>query len=122
MEAAGLGIFMISAGLFTVLFEYPNSVLNQMFPDAFVRRIFIGLAMGLTAIGIIYSPWGKQSGAHMNPAVTLTFFRLRKVSLTDTLFYIIFQTLGGTIGIYITALKYSNQLIAEKKLFLAQYT
>ena len=122
MEAAGLGIFMISAGLFTVLFEYPNSVLHQLFPDAFVRRIFIGLAMGLTAIGIIYSPWGKQSGAHMNPAVTLTFFRLKKISFSDTIFYIIFQTLGGTIGIYITALKYLNQLIAEKKLFLAQYT
>jgi len=35
--------------------------------------------MGLTAIAIIYSPWGKQSGAHLNPAVTFTFFRLGKV-------------------------------------------
>ncbi len=32
----------------------------------------MGVAMGLTAIGIIYSPWGKQSGAHLNPAVTLS--------------------------------------------------
>lgn len=118
MEAAGLGIFMISAGLFTVLFEYPNAVLHQMFPDEFVRRIFIGLAMGLTAIGIIYSPWGKQSGAHMNPAVTLTFFRLRKVSLTDTIFYIIFQTLGGTIGIYITALILSTMFTNKPVLYV----
>ena len=38
----------------------------------------MGLAMGSTAALIIYSPWGQRSGAHMNPAVTLTFFRLYK--------------------------------------------
>ena len=48
----------------------------------------MGLAMGLTAIGIIYSPWGKQSGAHLNPAVTLTFFRLGKVAPWDAVFYV----------------------------------
>ena len=31
-----------------------------------------GLAMGLTLIGFIYSPWGQRSGAHMNPALTLS--------------------------------------------------
>ena len=36
--------------------------------------------MGLTAIALIYSPWGQRSGAHFNPAVTLTFFRLRRVA------------------------------------------
>ena len=46
----------------------------------------MGLAMGLTAVGIIYSPWGKQSGAHMNPAFTLTFFRLGKVAPWDAMF------------------------------------
>ena len=39
--------------------------------------------MGATAIALIYSPWGKQSGAHMNPAMTLTFTRLGKVAPGD---------------------------------------
>jgi aquaporin Z len=37
--------------------------------------------MGATVILLIYSPWGKQSGAHMNPAFTFT--RLGKVGPRD---------------------------------------
>jgi aquaporin Z len=99
MEAACLCTFMISAGLFTSLLEYPNSPLRQALPNGFVRLALNGLAMGLTAIGIIYSPWGARSGAHMNPAVTWTFFRLGKVKSWDALFYPVFQTLGGIAGV-----------------------
>ena len=55
--------------------------------------------MGLTAIALIYSPWGRQSGAHFNPAVTLTFFRLGKVKPWDAFFYVGFQFAGGLIGV-----------------------
>lgn len=63
----------------------------------------MGLAMGLTATGIIYSPWGKQSGAHLNPAVTLTFFRLGKVAPWDAVFYIVAQFAGGVAGVAVVA-------------------
>ncbi len=99
MEAAGLGIFMISAALFTALMEHPDSPVRQAINDPFLRRIPIGIAMGFTAVGIIYSPWGKQSGAHINPAVTLTFYRLGKIQSWDAFFYIIFQFIGGLTGV-----------------------
>jgi aquaporin Z len=99
IEAACLGVFMISAGLFTALLEYPNSPFRHAISNDSVRLALNGLAMGLTAIGIIYSPWGARSGAHMNPAVTWTFFRLGKVKSWDALFYPIFQTLGGIAGV-----------------------
>ncbi|HEY9639987.1 MAG TPA: aquaporin [Coleofasciculaceae cyanobacterium] len=107
MEAAELGIFMISAGVFTVLFEYPNSPVHQTITNGDLRRLLIGIAMGLTAIALIYSPWGKQSGAHMNPAVTLTFYRLGKVKRQDALFYILFQGLGGLAGVYLVAVLFN---------------
>src|SRR5271165_6329401 len=80
MEAAGLGLFMISACAFTVLLEHPMSPVRQAIENGTLRRVLIGIAMGLTAIGIICSPWGKQSGAHLNPSVTLAFLSLGKVA------------------------------------------
>jgi aquaporin Z len=59
--------------------------------------------MGLTAISIIYSPWGKQSGAHINPSTTFTFFRLGKVAKWDAIFYIVSQFAGGVAGALLAA-------------------
>jgi aquaporin Z len=99
IEAAALGTFMVSACAFCVLLEHPASPVRQAIPNGLLRRILMGFAMGATAIGLIYSPWGKRSGAHMNPAVTLTFFRLGKVSGWDSFFYIMAQFVGGVAGV-----------------------
>ena len=105
MEAAALGSFMVSACVFVVLFEHPSSPVHQSFEGAsMLRRSLIGLAMGLTAIGIIYSPWGQRSGAHMNPAVTLTFLFLGKIAPWDALFYVMSQFVGGIAGVLVANL------------------
>lgn len=104
MEGAELGTFMISACLFTALLEHPSSPVVTLIPNSFVRNALIGLAMALTAVSIIYSAWGKQSGAHMNPAVTLTFFRLGKLESWDACFYVLAQFLGGIGGVAVASL------------------
>jgi aquaporin Z len=98
IEAAGLGLFMLSACLFTALLEYPGSPLRALLPDPLARRVLMGLAMGSTAIAIIYSPWGQRSGAHINPSVTLAFLRLGRVLPADALFYVLAQFAGGLAG------------------------
>ena len=77
---------------------------HQALPDPTLRRVLIGIAMGMTAIGIIYSPLGQRSGAHFNPAVTLTFFRLGKVEFWDAAFYGAAQFIGGLLGVVLSAL------------------
>jgi aquaporin Z len=104
MEAAGLGLFMVSAGVFAVLLEAPGSPLRAALPDPLLRRALMGLAMGGTAIALIYSPWGRQSGAHLNPAVTLTFLRLGKVEPWDAVFYALAQGAGGALGVLLVLL------------------
>lgn len=108
MEAAELGLFMVSAGVFTILFEYPHSLVHQAIANADLRRFLIGVVMGTTAIALIYSPWGKQSGAHMNPAITLAFYQAGKVKRQDAIFYIVFQCLGGLAGVYLVALLFGS--------------
>jgi len=104
MEAALLGLFMVSACTFGVLLDHPASPVHAAIASGFVRRMLGGLAMGLTAMALIYSPWGKQSGAHMNPAVTLTFFRLGKVKPWDAVFYTVAQFAGGIAGVMLAHL------------------
>ena len=104
MEAAGLGLFMISAGVFATFLEYPGSPGRQAIANPWLRRSLMGLAMGLTAVVIIYSPWGKQSGAHINPSITLTFFWLGKIKLWDAYFYVVAQFAGALAGILLVTL------------------
>jgi aquaporin Z len=108
IEAWGLGIFMMAASIVSTVMLSPSSFIYQAIPNPFFQRVLIGIMMGLTAIAIVYSPWGKQSGAHINPSVTLTFFRLGKVSPWDTFFYIIFQFVGGLIGVQLAAMILGN--------------
>jgi aquaporin Z len=103
MEASGLGIFMISACVFATLLEHPDSPIHRAIPDPFLRRVPMGLAMGLTAVAIIFSPWGKQSGAHLNPSVTLAFLRLGKMKTWDAFFYIFAQFVGGLLGVLLAS-------------------
>lgn len=107
MEAAGLGIFMISAFTFGAFLEHPASPVHRAVASPLGRRFLMGVAMGLTAIAIIYSPWGKQSGAHINPSVTLTFFRLGKLKSWDAIFYTAAQFAGGLFGAIIAAAAFS---------------
>jgi aquaporin Z len=103
IEAVALGAFMAVAGAFGTLLEHPDSPIRSAIEDPLLRRVPMGLAMGLTAIAIIHSPWGRQSGAHMNPAVTLTYLRLGKVEPWDAVFYVLAQLLGGVAGLLAAA-------------------
>jgi len=112
MEAAGLGLFMMSAGGFAIVLYHPASPVAQSLVQPILRRLLMGCAMGLTAVSLVYSPWGKQSGAHFNPAITLTFLRLGKVAGPDAFFYIAAQFVGGVLGIALVALA-SGGLVAH---------
>lgn len=102
IEGWGLGTFMIVAGSFATLFFSPVSPFVGI--PLLLRHGWMGMIMGLTAMALIYSPWGKRSGAHLNPSVSLTFYRLGKLAGWDTVFYVLAQIGGGVFGILLVAL------------------
>ena len=103
MEAGELGLYMFLVCMFTTLLQHPTSPVRHLVPTAIVRRAIMGLLVGSTVVAIILTPWGKQSGGHFNPAITLTFYRLGKVEFWDTLFYVTAQFTGAAGGVAIAA-------------------
>ncbi|MEO8127401.1 MAG: aquaporin [Bryobacteraceae bacterium] len=104
MEASGLGIFLFAACAFGVLLGHPASPVNQAISSDLVRRMLMGVAMGTTSICLVYSPWGQRSGAHFNPAFTLSYYFLGKVKGWDAIFYITAQFAGGVAGVFLADL------------------
>ncbi|MGQ0543622.1 MAG: MIP/aquaporin family protein [Blastocatellia bacterium] len=117
IEAWGLGTFMVSACMFGVLLFHPDSFFSEY--SISFRNILMGIAMGATAIAIFCSPWGKRSGAHINPAVTFTFYRLGKIDGSDAIFYVAAQFLGGVLGVVFAWLILGERLAVSHVNFVA---
>lgn len=103
IDGALLGLFMVSACGVVALVQHPASPVRGAIESPLLRRALIGLAMGLTAVALIYSPWGRRSGAQMNPAMTLGFWRLGKLYSWDAAGYIAGQFIGGSLGVAVMA-------------------
>lgn len=101
IEGWALGSFMVSLGLVAIALEAASSPIHQWIRNADLRRVLLAALMGMTAAALIYTPWGKRSGAHMNPAVTLAFLRLGKIAPGNAIGYIAAQAVGGILGIYV---------------------
>ena len=99
MEAWEMSLFMFCTCSFATLLQHPASPVRHFFISGIVRRALMGLAIGATVMALIMSPWGKQSGGHINPAMTFAFYRLGKLHSWDTLFYWVAQFSGATIGV-----------------------
>ncbi len=100
-EALGLAMFMFFAGLADVIIDHPGLPIHRYIHIAIIRRFLIGLSMGLTALYILNSSFGKRSGAHINPSVTLVQYRLGNINGMNAIFYIVFQFIGGSLGMYL---------------------
>lgn len=103
-DGALLAMFMLSACASVIVIEHPRSPVSSLVESDFLRRAMVGLAMGLTAVGLIYSPWGKRTGALMNPAMTLCFWRLGRIRTVDWVGYTVAQFAGGAMGVAIAAM------------------
>jgi len=119
MEGALLGLFMVAACVFATALEHPASPLHLALPSSAVRRVLMGLAMGAVAVMLIRSPWGQQSGAHMNPALTLTYLRIGTIEGRDAAGYAVGQFAGGFLGVVLSWAMLGPSLAAPSVHFAA---
>lgn len=99
MEVSEVGLYLCVACLVATMLQHPASIVRQFVSSSLARRALMGTAMGATAIATVMSPWGKRSGGHLNPAITFTFYRLRKLHHWDACFYVVAQFSGAVIGV-----------------------
>ncbi|MBW4039640.1 MAG: aquaporin family protein [Acidobacteria bacterium] len=102
-EGAELGWFMVAACFAAVVLFGGASPVVREIPSAVWRRVLMGVAMGGTAVMIIHSPMGKRSGAHFNPAITLSYLRLGKIGVWDAVGYVVGQFVGAVVGVGLSA-------------------
>ena len=62
------------------------------------RRALNGFLFGSVGAAVAFSPIGRISGAHINPAMTLAFWLEGKIAWRDALGYLLAQCLGGATG------------------------
>ena len=93
VEGGFLFAFVLAAGLVTAWLP-PVGAASEI-----LHRALSGVVLGGLLIAMIYSPWGRRSGSHMNPAITLAYLRLGKVGRWDGVFYIVAQVAGGLAAV-----------------------
>lgn len=101
MEAAEVALYLFLTCVFASLLLSPASPVRHFVRSTVELRALMGVAVGATVVAIVMSPWGKQSGGHFNPALTLAFYRLGKMRLPDALIYVIAQFSGAIGGVCI---------------------
>jgi aquaporin Z len=76
---------LVAGGLTVVILDFgQGSPILHWIPDPGLRRLLTGFLFGTIGALIAPSPVGKESGAHINPVVTLAFWLLGKMSLALT--------------------------------------
>ena len=84
-------------GTFCLVFFGTGAIAVDQISGGSVGAVGICLVFGLIVLGMIYSI-GHISGAHINPAVTIGFFSVGRLSGREVPFYISAQLIGAAIA------------------------
>ncbi|MBG90629.1 MAG: aquaporin [Actinobacteria bacterium] len=84
-------------GTFFLVFAGTGAIIaNDIFGGS-IGHVGISLTFGLVVMAVIYVI-GDLSGAHINPAVSLGFYMLRRSQLKDTVMYVLSQCVGAILA------------------------
>jgi len=97
-EMSGMALLLLG-GLSLVIFMFGSgNPVEPVIPSVVVRQSLSGFLFGCVGASIAVSTIGKESGAHINPAVTLGFWLMQKIDNKTAVGYVVSQLVGATLG------------------------
>jgi aquaporin Z len=99
-EAAGTALLVLGALSAVALVLGDDSPIADLVPAGSVGLLLTGLLVGATVALIAVSPLGRLSGSHLNPAITLAFGVLGRISVYDVGGYLAAQFIGALLGAF----------------------
>lgn len=97
-EALGTALLVVLGLSAVIAFWGTGAPLSHWPSSPGLRRFVNGLLFGSIGAAIAYSPLGRFSGAHINPAMTAAFFLANRLKWRDASCYVLAQVVGAAIG------------------------
>ncbi len=92
-------LLLVAVGCSLVVLDFATgSPVVRALPSAAFRRALTGFLFGATGGSIALSPVGRVSGAHINPIVSLAFWRRGKLAPRIAAGYVAAQLVGAVLG------------------------
>lgn len=100
-------------GTFSLLATVVGSgIMAERLADGNVAIALLGNTIPTGAILVVLiTVFGPISGAHFNPAVTLSFALRREIGVKDAGLYVIAQVFGGIVGVFAAHVMFDNPLV-----------
>lgn len=92
--------FLLLFGVTTIVrWVIGPSAISEALPEIRRQLVVVGITVGTLVAGLILSPLGKWSGAHMNPAITFAMWRFGTFPGTAVAPYTVAQLAGSLLGV-----------------------
>jgi aquaporin Z len=97
-ELIGTALLVLVGLSLVILMFGTGSPIVRVVPSEGVRRLITGFLFGSTGALIALSPIGRESGAHINPVVTLGFWLMGKMEARVSIGFVLAQLIGACLG------------------------
>lgn len=103
-ELLGVTVLLFNAFTWACWNFGAGSPVVQWIPNLRYRMMLQAVGVLAGIVVVVYSKLGQYAGGHLNPAMTLGFWLLNKISNRDALIYVLMQTLGAFLGTLLVSL------------------
>jgi aquaporin Z len=107
-----IGTFaMMFIGISAIVFNFGTQTMQEAIPSPSIRLLLTGFLFAGGVTLVVYSPVGRISGAHLNPAVSFAFLLEKKIGVVDFAVFSFVQILASIIAAFMALLAWSDDAL-----------